>query len=97
MEAMSGLGAATLIPLKKPDGGVRPVAPESAIIKLASLIMLQRAKGPLMEIFGPLQHGVGGNVEELVHELREAFESGDALLAMDFTNAYNTMKREQIS
>ena len=53
------LMASVLIPVAKPDGGVRPIAIPECLYKLASLYTLQQVRDALPAIFEPIQFGVG--------------------------------------
>jgi hypothetical protein len=78
-----------LAPFDKGNGKIRPITPESAILKLASILCLIRCNDALKKIFGNTQCGCGGNVEATIHEIRQALESEDlesALLLLPSTD-----------
>ena len=98
------LGAANLIPLKKPDGGVRPVAVGETIRRLVGKALLNT--GPLLpqlKAMAPSQCGVGVTnacesigmgVQSIIRALRP---DGDwAILQLDITNAFNTVCRTAV-
>ena len=97
---MARLMASPLIPLEKPDGGVRPIAVESAIVKLISHIALSRiTETAWKKAFpGGLQFGVGpeANVEKAIRRARELLKEAPNAVLVDCTNAYNTISREAI-
>ena len=88
-----------LVALEKPDGGTRPIAIESAIIKLLSHIALGRVTaGAWKRAFPAHQYGAGpeASVERAVHEIRRKICDGNVGILVDCTNAYNTVSREAI-
>ena len=88
-----------LIALDKPDGGTRPIAMESVIIKLvAHIAMAHITADAWSAAFPNSQYGVGpeANVERAVHEIRAKIHAGRHAIAVDCTNAYNTVSREAI-
>jgi len=105
-EARLKLCASPLIALKKPappstqgqppgKEGIRPIAPESAFIKLASicaLALLADAKSK----FAPLQHGVYGDVEQAFLLITKKYREHKNLIAIDATNAFNSVSRAKI-
>ena len=90
------LCAAELTPFEKPNGGIRPIAPESAILKLAIIAaMLTMEEGAIGRVLAPCQFGVGrpGGPETAAHRYRGAFKRTRFGIAIDVINAYNTMYR----
>ena len=81
-DAMMMLGSASLIPLKKPDGGVRPVAVGETLRRFVAKVVAARpATKAVIATLRPLQCGVsvpgaceavGMGVAEAVRQLRLA-------------------------
>ena len=65
--------SATLIPLKKNDGGVRPIAVGNILRRLVAKLIAARMKLPLSEHFDGLQFGVAcpAGIDKIVHWIRE--------------------------
>ena len=99
-EVISRLMAAPLIPLGKPDGGTRPIAVESVIVKLISHIALDRITATTWEkaFPGSMQFGIGpsANVEAAIRRVRSLVSHAPNGVLVDCTNAYNTLSREAI-
>ena len=97
-------GAATLVPLKKPDGGVRPIAIGETLRRLVgkSLMHLPKLMGELRAL-APLKCGmgivtacesIGQGLQALIPSLPE---SGDwVALQVDVINAFNTVSRTSV-
>ena len=91
--------ASPLIALQKEDGGVRPIAIESTLIKLLATIALGRVSdGAWKKAFPHIQFGVGpsANLEHAVHTLRDQVKAANYAILVDCTNAFNTVSREAI-
>ena len=88
-----------IIALPKPQNGIRPVAMGDTILKICGSILLQRHESSLKAFFAPIQRGVlcKNACESIIHELLQEYEDGHALLAVDFSNAYNTPRRDTIA
>ena len=89
---------ATLIPLKKKDGGVRPMAVGDLIRRLACKLVLARVKSDLLPMFLPNQLGVGcpNGAEAIAHSLASSIEDlppSSCILQVDFQNAFNLVSR----
>lgn len=98
-EVMQRLLASPLIPLSKEGGGTRPIAIESTIVKLMAHLGLQRISNDTWkECFPAMQMGVGpaANVEAAVHLARKQLATHGHAIAIDCSNAYNTVHREAI-
>jgi hypothetical protein len=98
------LTASRLIPLTKPNGGIRPIAIGDLIYKVAAKAILNCLYKPDMLL--PCQLGVRtpGGVEPAIILLREAIENNDngtpdfsSITALDYTNAYNAIGRSSIA
>ena len=91
---------ASLVAIKKKDGGVRPIAIGSIYRRLASKLLARRMSSALAPELQPAQLGVGVQMgcEAAVHAVREYTDahSGtpDHVVAkLDLTNAFNTVYR----
>ena len=84
--------------LPKPQNGIRPVAMGETVLKLCGTILLQRHESALQVFFAPIQRGIlqRNACESIVRELLEEYDTGHALLTVDFKNAYNTPQRNSI-
>ena len=102
--AVAYLCAARLIPLKKADGGVRPIAIGETLRRIIAKFALRRPASSRAQCWmSPLQTAfvrgspcetVGMGVQELVHQLSGREDWG--LLQVDVRNAFNTLQRETI-
>ncbi|KPA74981.1 hypothetical protein ABB37_08943 [Leptomonas pyrrhocoris] len=94
------LRACVLHPFLKEAGSpkVRPITPESAILKIASHVALDAVPKSFREVFRGWQFGVWGDAAAAVKQIRAAYASAsaDTLVALDATNAYNRMSRAHI-
>ncbi|CAD7062883.1 unnamed protein product, partial [Tilletia caries] len=97
------LGAASLTPLNKTGGGVRPIAAGELLYRLCAKILLKVL--PPSDALLPSQLGVGspGGVEPIVR-LLERFVDGvegesefGFLILLDFSNAFNALCRATMS
>ena len=88
------LCATSMTALIKPEGGIRPIAPESCWIKLASTVALGTLPEEATQMFAPFQTGVFGNVEQAVMRVRKAYAQKGILVAIDSVNAYNSTSRK---
>jgi hypothetical protein len=99
MQIRPSFFGATLLPFKKKDGGLRPIAVGLTLRRLiakSAAISLAPICTPFL---APLQLGVGakGGGEALVHAARTFLQSksdGQAFVKLDFTNAFNTIRRD---
>jgi hypothetical protein len=89
------LTTSRLLPLPKPDGGVRPIACGEIFPKLASLAVLGSNAFPSDD----LQFGVAfpAGAEIIAHSARQAVLDGHAVLTLDCRNAFNTPLRAHIA
>jgi ribonuclease HI len=89
------LRAGRLVPLQIGDK-IRPVAVESAIAKLASLVGLSLIPESVVASLGPIQKGVGGNVEMVATNLRDELRRRGCGFLFDGENAYNAVSRNHV-
>ena len=90
-----------LIALAKKDGGVRPIAVGSVWRRLAAKCVNTYATIKLGDLFSPEQLGVGvkGGAEAAAHAARRylmELRPGQHLMKLDFTNAFNTLRRDSM-
>ena len=100
-EANAMLASARLIPLGKKDGGIRPIAVGETVRRLAGKLLVSRYQSTLSLQFHPSQLGVGfkGGSEVIIHRIRDWLSragTDEALLQIDFRNAFNSLSREQM-
>ena len=95
------LGGASLIPLTKKDGGVRPIAIGNSFRRLACKCALAALGSTARDFLMPSQVGVAvpGGGEAVVHawrDLQERFanDPNKVGLKIDFSNAFNEVDRE---
>ena len=91
---------ARLLPFKKKDDGVRPIAVGEVLRRLVAKLVLKQAMPDIQQFFPPLQLGVGVSdaVTHLVHMVRAAHDACLAdhtkgVLQIDISNAFNTVSR----
>ncbi|MEM7375696.1 MAG: reverse transcriptase domain-containing protein, partial [Bacteroidota bacterium] len=98
---MSFICAATLIPLRKKDPGVRPIAIGDVFRRLVSKCLCFHFRSDMREFLAPHQLGVAypRGVESVVHSARHLIaehghSSTKVMLKVDFRNAFNMVSRE---
>ena len=88
--------------LAKPDGGIRPIAIGCTLRRLAGKICMRRIKDKCAALFHPCQLGVGTplGAEIAIHGCRRYmrlnYNSNKVVLKVDFSNAFNSVKRDKI-
>lgn len=95
------LTASRLVALKKPDGGVRPIAVGEALYRVIGRLVLKAdrvmSSADATQYVGRHQYGVAypGGVEAPVHAVRELHDSGQlrAVVSLDWRNAFNSLDR----
>ncbi len=94
---------APLTPLRKRDGGVRPIAVGETLRRLVGMLLNGRVALRARALLSPSQLGVAtpGGSEAIVHAVRHriALHGDDdriALLKLDFCNAFNLINRDAI-
>lgn len=97
------LAGASLVAVPKPRGGVRPIAIGEVLRRLTGKCLMESVRGRAREHLFPAQVGVTvpAGAEAAVHAVRAwATRHRDAankvLLKLDFTNAFNTVSRQQV-
>lgn len=94
---------APLTPLKKPDGGVRPIAVGETLRRIVSSIALSRVVQRARDHLAPFQLGVAtkNGSETIIHATRKWIEkmgnnNNYAMLQLDLKNAFNLISRRVI-
>jgi hypothetical protein len=90
------LAAGCIVPIAKPNGGVRPIVLQPAFYKLTATIIVKEVAGALSDAVGPHQYGVGtpGGAQILAHKVRRlAEEDGITVLKLDMTNGFGRVNR----
>ena len=95
------LFGATLIPLRKKSGGIRPIAIGCTIRRLASKCAVLHALNSVPHLLAPHQLGFGvqGGTEAAVHACRvylNHLPPNEAIVKVDFQNAFNSVRRDKI-
>jgi hypothetical protein len=90
--------ASRLIPLIKSSKKVRPIAIGEVITRLAGRVLLRSQLKEISNYLKPLQKGVAeaAGTEKIVHQVRQDYLNGHAVLSLDISNAFNTLSRESI-
>ena len=91
--------AARLIPLRKPNGGVRPIAIGEVWFRLAGICAMEACPGA-SRMLAPLQLGVGvaGGAQCMGHAVAHALRTDPSAVALkvDWENAFNTVHRSAV-
>ena len=85
-----------LIPARKKDDGVRPIAVSEIFLRAASALSLRLLPpGTLSRLLAPIQLGLGsvGGTEAVIHRVQALLElhPDHVLLSLDFANGFNSM------
>ena len=99
-EALQANLGARLMALRKPTGGIRPVAVGSVVRRLAAKTACAVCKGQVAGAVGPHQYGVGRAAGcELVHKSITALvdeDSSRTVLAYDAVNAFGSLPHQRV-
>lgn len=95
------IASAPVIPLQKPEGGVRPIAIGEIIRRLVSKTAIAAYREQILDMFVPLQLGIGvpAGAESIVHAVSKLVEdfgldTAFSMLKVDFKNAFNLVDRK---
>jgi len=96
--AKQALTACTLLPLSKPDGGVRPIGIGNTFVRLAKIFAVKAAALDYNVLFPSIQLGVGhkNGCERVLHTLNafhKTASTGHVICSTDIKNAFNTRRR----
>ena len=96
--AAAALALSKLTPLRKPGGGVRPIAAPSLLRRMAGRLLVHTRRKELAEALGARQYAIGtaAGTELLAHTVRALTEADAQLVltALDAKNAYCHASRE---
>mgnify|MGYP003530166697 FL=1 len=86
---------ASLCALSKKDGGIRPIAVGCTLRRLVAKAACRAVKSKMAALLAPVQLGFGikHGIEAAVHAGRlylQNVQRGQAMLKLDFSNAFNT-------
>ena len=92
---------ASLCALNKKDGGIRPIAVGSTFRRLVAKSACRAVTAKMAERFLPVQLGFGvpRATEAAAHAARQYIADlrpGHGLLKLDFSNAFNTIRRDAV-
>jgi hypothetical protein len=95
------LCGASLCALSKKDGGIRPIAVGNTLRRLVAKVACSAVRDRVTERLAPLQLGFGvkQGAEAAAHAARcyvRNLGPGEALLKIDFANAFNTINRDEV-
>jgi len=100
MEVAPFLGGARLVPLQKPDGGIRPIAVGCTWRRLAAKVLIRLFNSEFRKFFEPLQLGVGTSkgAEAIIHTTKRLIDLQKnnldfVIFQADFHNAFNLIDR----
>lgn len=93
-----------LIGLTKKDGGIRPIAISDAWVRLLGRAINGSLTSRFQAFFAPIQLGVGtpGGSSKIANACQlacksESFANSQVLVAVDFSNAFNSINRRAIA
>ena len=97
--ARDSLFGASLTALKKPDGGIRPIAVGTVYRRLAAKTGLRSVSADIGEQLRPTQLGFGtsGGCEAAAHATRlfsASLKDEEAIVKIDMKNAFNSLRRD---
>ena len=84
-----------VIPLKKPDDGIRPVCLVDVIFKIVGKCAVLRCRERLTKLCEGIQFGLLG-AERPITIIRTAIENGSSAVLVDCINAFNSILQECI-
>ena len=91
----------SLVAIKKPSGGLRPIAIGELFYRMAAVIAVRRVRSAAAPLLAPHQFGFGvrNGCEHIVHSLQHALTDQShplAALQLDLTNAFNSVNRTRL-
>ena len=96
--AAEALALSKLTPLRKPGGGVRPIAAPAILRRLAGKALVSKRRRELAEALGHHQYAIGtaAGTELLAHTVRALTEADPNLVvcALDARNAFSSVCRD---
>ena len=95
-----GLLDSVMIALKKPNGGIRPIAIGEVWYRLAAMCAIEAAGRDAGQLLAPLQVGVGvsGGTDAVPHCVNAALAADEENIALtvDFRNAFNEIHLQAV-
>lgn len=89
-----------LVPLRKPNGKLRPIAVGEAFVRAGAGALVGKFRARFAEIFAGLQFGAGtpGGAELVAHAVREAGEAHPdwICVSVDLVNGFNSVARSAV-
>ncbi len=92
------LRACRLVPLRKPNGKIRPIAIGEAIVRVAAKYVLAPCMNHVkasMESVNQFGFSPSG-CERIIHSTRKEFQDGATVLTIDCSNAFNSIHRAKM-
>ena len=96
------LCGATLLAIRKKNGGLRPIAVGEVLRRLVSKCLATATRTTALSLLAPLQLGVGarGGYEAIIHATSHLMATSPTnhrwSLLLDFSNAFNNISRESM-
>ena len=96
------LCGATLLAIRKKNGGLRPIAAGEVLCRLVSKCLATATRTTALSLLAPLQLGVGarGGCEAIIHATSHLMATSPTnhrwSLLLDFSNAFNNISRESM-
>ena len=92
---------ATLLGLKKKDGGIRPIAIGGTLRRLVAKVASRCVSAQMVDVLAPLQLGYASSkgAEAAVHSARmylRDLPANYAMVKLDFRNAFNSVRRDRV-
>jgi hypothetical protein len=90
-----------LVALRKPSGGLRPIAVGELFYRIAGSIAVRSVRAAATSLLVPHQYGFGlrNGCEQIVHSLQHSLTDKDrrcAVLQLDLINAFNCVDRPRL-
>ena len=90
-----------LLAMNKKSGGIRPIAVDVTLQRLASKCANTRGAARMAPLFGPrqLRVGIRGGCEAAIHSARRYLQSlapEHIMVKLDFANAFNSLHRSDM-
>lgn len=93
---------ATLTPLLRKDGEIRPIAVGNVVRRMVAKIITKRVESQagFMLLFQQFGFGTAGGADEVVHSCRSFLQTKPVtcklFVKLDFCNAFNTLHRQRV-
>ena len=96
--AQAWMAAVVVVPVPKPDGGIRPIGMGEVATRMAGRLVASSVKGRLSEdLLARHQYVLADNGTARIHDKvqAEVSDDGRALLCIDLANAFNSLNRDE--